>query len=147
MVRCCDSCVSGWSMSCGTYLAAVSMMFCLWSHPLFVLVGEASVCDPGGSRWSVQRILSAQSFVVSPWRDVETCGRCALRGTKHSFALLRSHVSLALCLVRAAFVTGRHSAAQHSVLCLLLSVHPRCVATRLGLVDHCSPLEKKSRCY
>ena len=45
------------------------------------------------------------------------CGRCALRGTKHSFALFRSRVSLALCLVRAAFVTGRHSAAQHSVLC------------------------------
>ena len=53
----------------------------------------------------------------SPSRDVETFGSCALRGTKHSFAVLRSHVSLALCLVRAASVTGRHSAAQHSVLC------------------------------
>ena len=47
----------GWSTSFGTYLAAVSMVFCLWSHPLGVLVGEASVCDPGGSRWSVQRIF------------------------------------------------------------------------------------------
>ena len=83
------------------------------------------------SSWTLLS-LSAQSFVVSPLRDVETRGSCALRGTKHSFALLRSHVSLAQCLVRAAFVTGRHSAAQHSVLCPCAS--SQCFLSILGVL-------------
>ena len=104
-------------MSCGTYLAVVSLMCDLWSHPLVVLVGEASDWEPGRSRRNVQRnfLNVAESVCTVLWCLFHGLLRHvvvrALRGTKHSFVLLRSHVSLALCLVRAASVdvTQQHS--------------------------------------